>query len=177
MPDAHPPGFPSVRILERTVLYPIRGDSVREIRSQLEHHGPWPAGEGQGRTDGAFEVGTELEPGADGCRLAGLELRVRITTTLPEWQPGPRAPVALQAHWEAALEQLVRHEDGHRLHAIEAAHQLHHQLLRIPPQDSCMRIQRKVDDALRSMSSALRMRGWHYDQRTGNGLRQPPAAP
>ena len=90
VPDAHPPGFPSVRILERTVLYPIRGDSVREIRSQLEHHGPWPAGEGQGRTDGAFEVGTELEPGADGCRLAGLELGVQITTTLPQWQPGPR---------------------------------------------------------------------------------------
>jgi len=54
----------------------------------------------------------------------------------------PEGPVVLQAHREVALEQLVRHEGGHRLHAIEAAHQLHHQLLRIPPQDSCMRIQR-----------------------------------
>lgn len=166
-----------VQIVENTVLYPIRGDSMDRIRDQLRDHGPWTEGYGHGRTRSNFEVRTDLESDERGCHLVGLELLLEITVTLPEWQPGPRAPDELLDQWAMSLERLVRHEQGHRQHAIDAAHQLYRSLLRIPMQDSCLRAQRKVDDQVRNAISRLRMRGMIYDERTRNGLAESRASP
>lgn len=168
-------GFPPVQVVEHTVYYPIQGDSVRQIRDQLQNHGPWSAGAGHGRTRSEFELRTELEPGEGSCRLAGAELSLRITTTLPQWQPGPSASDALHAHWTVALERLMRHEDGHRRHAIEAVHELRRSLLHISAKQSCLRAQGEADHQLRNAITRLRMRGILYDQRTGDGLVEPPA--
>ncbi len=169
--------FPPVRIVDETILYPIQGDSVRRIRDQLRNHGPWAAGVGQGRTRSEFEVRTEFEPRADGCHLVGLKLVLRITTTLPEWQPGRRATSALRAEWQVAHERPLRHEAGHRQHAVDAAHELHGWLLRIPAQENCLRAQWTVDDHLRKAISRLRQRGMIYDDRTANGLAEPLPTP
>lgn len=170
-------GFPPVRIVEDTVLYPIQGDSIREIRDQLRNHGPQAAGGGYGRTRSDFEMLTELEIDESGCRLATLELSLRITTTLPDWQPGPRASDELRNQWMIAFERLVRHEDGHRQHAIEAAHELRRSLLRVLPEESCLLTQREAEDRLRNAISRLRLRGMIYDERTSNGLAEPTAPP
>jgi predicted secreted Zn-dependent protease len=116
---------------------------------------------------------TDVEDGAGGCRLAGLELTLRITVTLPEWKPGPWASDALRTQWAATSERLARHEDGHRQHAIDAAHELHQALARLPPQESCQRAQRAADDLLRTAVARLRLRDSIYDQRTDNGLAEP----
>ena len=79
----HQDAFQPVRIVEDSVLYPIRGDNIRQIRKQLRNHGPWTAGRGHGRTRSVFDVRTELEPGEHGCRLAGFEVTLTITVTLP----------------------------------------------------------------------------------------------
>ena len=126
-------GRSMLRITDKVVRYPIRGASIRSIRRQLGDHGPEAAGAGHGRTHSAFEVEAELEQAAGECHLTGFELSLDITMTLPEWQAPARASAELRRNWEAAFARLVRHEEGHRTHAVEAAHQLQGELLRVSP--------------------------------------------
>lgn len=172
---AHRQGTSVLRITDKVVRYPIQGASARAIQRQLENHGPMAAGSGHGRTHSALEVDAELEQATDECHLRGFELSVEITMTLPEWQAPSRAPTELRNNWETAFSQLLRHEAGHRAHAVEAAYQLHSELLRLPSQQNCFRLQHEIDSQLRMATLQLRLRGRLYDELTENGLRDEEA--
>lgn len=130
-----------------------------------------------GRTSSRFEVESSYEQGESGCSLSGLQVSVDITVSLPEWRPTPRAPAALHGQWSAAIRQLTRHEAGHRMHAVEAAQELREALLRLPAEADCMRMQLRVDEAVRSAKWKLGRRDRFYDRRTEGGLRDDPQAP
>ena len=166
----HRQGTSVLRITDEVVRYPIRGANIRAIRRQLEAHGPKAAGPGHGRTHSAFEVVSELELAAGECHLRGFELSLDITMTLPEWQAPSRASTELRSSWEAAFAWLVEHEQGHRAHAVEAAHQLHGELLRVSSQESCVRLQHEIASLLRTAKLQLRLRGRLYDELTEYGL-------
>ena len=167
----HRQGASVPRITDKVVLYPIQGTNIRAIQRQLENHGPMAAGSGHGRTHSAFEVDAELEDVKDECHMRGFELSVEITMTLPEWQAPSRVSKELRSNWETAFAQLLRHEAGHRSHAVEMAYRLHGKLSRLPSQKNCFRLQHEIDNQLRMATSELRLRGRLYDEMTGNGLR------
>lgn len=168
-------GTSVLRITDEVIRYPIRGADIRAIRRQLENHGPMAAGSGHGRTHSAFEVDAELENASDACHVRGFELSVVITTTLPDWLAPSRASAELRGSWETAFAQLLRHEAGHRAHAVETAYQLHGALSRLPAQKDCFRLQHEIDNQLRMATSQLRRRGRLYDELTHDGLRDAPS--
>ncbi|WP_456999642.1 DUF922 domain-containing protein [Luteimonas sp. A534] len=162
--------FPPVRINHTTSYYAVQGNSIGRIREQLRHHAPQGMASGHGRTSSRLSVEAQLDQGADGCTLGGLELSVDIVTTLPEWQPAPHAGREVRQQWLGALGRLERHEEGHRRHATEAAHELHAALLRLAPEDDCLRLQTRVDSMVRRATWKLRMRDRFFDERTQDGL-------
>lgn len=166
--------FPPVQTSERVVRYPIAGESVSALRMQLENHGPLAAEPGHGRTRSELEILSELEPAADGCHLVALEIRLQITTTLPEWKPAHRAAAELHNHWSEAIAMLERHEMGHRDHVLTAADALRQTVLQLAPQTDCFRMQWAIDRHFQRTMWKLRMRGERYDRRTRNGLRDDP---
>ena len=175
-PPAQETRIEPLRIIEETVRYPIQGDSIREIHRQLRDHGPWPAGSGHGRTRSEFEMRLDLDRDKDECSIRGLSLTLQLIVTLPQWQPGPAASHDVRTQWNDSLARLVRHEEGHRQHAVDVANELHRSLSGLPSQGECARIQRKADDLLRRAVSKLRLRGMLYDQRTDHGAVDPPGS-
>jgi predicted secreted Zn-dependent protease len=166
----HPDVFPPIEINHTTVHYAVEGNSIGRLRGQLRrHHAPGVAS-GHGRTSSAFQVESMLETGDDRCILAGLKLSVDIVTTLPEWQATPRAGQDMRRQWLDALRQLERHEDRHRQHATEAAQDLRADLLDLPVEKDCLRMQMRMDGVVRRATWKLRMRDRFFDERTQGGL-------
>lgn len=169
--------FAPVRVNDVVEYYPIEGDSIAHIRARIRDHAPDGASGTHGRTQSRFEVETELAQRPDSCSLGRLQVSVDIVMVLPEWRPTARAPAAVHGQWAAAIERLTRHEEGHRRHAVEAAHALRTDLMRLPPETDCMRMQLRVDDRIRRATWRLRMRDRFYDARTDAGLRDDPLDP
>jgi predicted secreted Zn-dependent protease len=176
-PEEHANPLPPVRISETVEYYPIHGNSIRQIRGQLRQFAPEDMERGHGRTRSRLQVQSTLHQEGDTCSASELQVSVDISMVLPEWRPPARVPEAVHRHWAVAIDRLERHEQGHRTHALEAAHALRDDLSRLPPEADCMGMQLRVDDRLRRAAWKLRMRDRFYDARTGAGLRDDPLDP
>ena len=79
--------LPPVTYEVRIARYPVRGETLDELRRQLRHNPPGRDSDGRTRSD--LQVNYEPLVTADGCRVSRLEVKLRMVTTLPEWEaPG-----------------------------------------------------------------------------------------
>lgn len=158
-----------VRIEEKIIHYPVLGNSLDELRAQLQRRASAPDGGAHGRTHSEITVEYGLDETATGCRMRDLEVRLAITVMLPEWMPGANADPQLLERWNRAAGALERHEATHRRYAREAAEALRLRLLAVGTRPDCTAVR---GDANRQL---LRAKLWQqfmdsrYDTRTRNG--------
>lgn len=161
------------RIVERIIHYDVTGHTAETLRAELARgieredieRPPSPA-----ITESRIELRYRLERREDGCRIGELQVALDLTITLPQWRPAQAAEKGLSERWASLYDALVKHEAGHRRHAVEAAEALHSQLLGLPAAADCPRLERTIEAMHRKVISRLSMRDLFYDQSTGHGV-------
>lgn len=158
-----------VRIDEKITHYPVLGDTLEELRAQLQRQASVQTGGAHGRTHSEITVEYGLDEGADGCRMRDLEVRLSITVMLPEWTPGASADPQLLERWNRAASALERHEATHRRYAREAAEALRLRLLAIGAKHDCAALRSDANRQLLRAKLWQQFMDWRYDTRTRNG--------
>ena len=162
-PDA--PEVP-LDIQEKVHRYAVAGGDVEELRRALDSHAlAERAGGSHGRTRSSIRISYAPEPVSGGCRLKDPAIRMKITTTLPEWPT--RDP-----HSQTVKAALERHEGRHREHALAAARELQAAMAQLGAQRDCHALRRAVDRAFQRATMKARFRDERYDERTRDGLEE-----
>lgn len=162
-----------LEIDEDVVRYPVPGHDLEGLRAALRSQAvAEDAGGSHGRTHSRIRIRYAPEPVEGGCRARDAAVAMRITTTLPEWQPRAGTDPALLARWEAVAAALQRHESRHREHALAAARDLQAALARLGVQEDCAALRRAVDRAFLRVTTRAEYRDARYDTRTRNGLEE-----
>lgn len=166
------------QVIRREATLTIAAANVSELSralAELRRRQGW-----HGRTAVVFEQQAELVPDALGCRITNVRTTLVLTVTLPRLErrgdaaDDARDRAAFERLWQASVEGLRRHEDGHVAISIEGARQTHERV-------AAAAAQRFVDcRAARRMLMREEFRFRHqqtvqherYDRRTASGARQ-----
>ena len=160
-------------IQEEVHRYTVPGDDLEDLREALRSQALSDrAGGSHGRTHSRIRIRYAPEPVAGGCRTKDPAIEMRITTTLPEWQPGEGTDDGLLARWQAVAAALQRHEARHREHALAAVRELQAAVARLGVQPDCHALRRAVDRAFQRATMRAGFRDARYDERTRNGLEE-----
>jgi predicted secreted Zn-dependent protease len=168
------PAQAAVDVNDQVERYAIEGTTAQDLRREMNTKGP--QGTGGRRFDGytrwyvSWRYQYKRTDG--GCAIASVATNVKSTITLPQWRNEDRADSATRAQWSRYLSALDLHEQGHRRHGVDAAHEIDAAIAAMPPAGSC--------DALGANANALGMRilqkyqqrDLDYDRDTNHGATQ-----
>ncbi len=166
--------FPPLQVVDHIESYRVTARSIRLINAQLASHSESSANAAEGSTHSEIGLTSHLEPDGEVCRIARVEVRLDVTTRLPEWRPVGKPSGRTRARWAEAAAILARHEAGHREHAVDAAEALRQTLSALAPMKDCQRLDTAIGIELRSAIRRLDSRELRYDARTRGGLRDDP---
>lgn len=162
---------PNPEIVDQQEVYTVDAWRLKALRWQLLRGGP-VGGDGathSGLTSALIDARFTLDPSPVDCRLVAPQVRIEITTYLPEWKP-QRKPVAKVVHaWEGARAALIEHEQGHRRHALAAADELLARLRELPAMTDCRRLDIAAQRVRQRVLTKLDARSRLYDQATDYG--------
>jgi len=173
--QAAAPAPGGVQVEDREETYAISGRSVRELRAQMHALGPVDprqGGRASAYTQWHLEENHSLQSGADACRIANVQVSVKVTITLPRWIDPERGSARLQAEWAVFLEHLRSHEQGHRANGLEAADAVRTLLVATAAEADCQTLEAHVDAALKAVVARYKKADVDYDARTRHGRRQ-----
>lgn len=163
-------GSAVLQVSEDVVHYPVSGNSERALREQLRHDLlPDAAGSSHGRTRSDIELSYEAFDDAGECRPKHLQIKLQITTTLPQWTPEADVDPELQSRWDRAYAALERHEAVHREHALEAARGLKRRIAQLQPMSDCRALRRAINRALYRVTTKCELDDDLFDMRTRKG--------
>lgn len=161
-------------VKERTHYYDVHGRDIADLYAELAAKGP---SDGTGkRFDGltAWEVSwnTTYETTGQQCRVAGHEVKLDLTITLPRWAGRGNASKRDIAHWDGFIGALTEHENGHRDIARQSARDVSKLLAEFPAQSDCETLAREVDRRASALMKEAQVASAHFDEETEHGLRQ-----
>lgn len=117
----------SVKLVERTRHYDFFGarpaDANEDLRARLLTASDY-AGRVQrfaGQADWNIEWQTCLERQPGQCRIAGVDLTVNVTYTLPRWADREWSAREMRGRWDRYARNLALHEKGHGEIALQVA--------------------------------------------------------
>jgi len=166
--------FPAVQVHDEQVRYAITAGTSRGIAAQLRDYAKTAALPEHGHTRSHLELTSALDSKSDHCGLASLTVSVQVSTTLPEWKPPLGVSAAVEREWRDAFAQLQRHEAGHRANALAGARKLRENLLALPAEKTCMRMQVTLSQQVEKYQAQTSSQDNQYDLRTQHGLRDDP---
>ena len=164
-----------VEIVERRVYYPVHGLNRNDLRAELDAALARRGIDGgmAGRTEQELTTRYELAPlPSGGCRLAGLEVTLHVTITLPRWEPDGEPVRGLRDRWNAMVAALTLHEEGHRDIAVDTARRLYSDLRALDTGRDCQALNRDAQRALFSARLRHGVRDRAYEHRTRHGIAQ-----
>lgn len=97
------------KIIAKTKYYSISGTTSRELKNQMKRKGP--------RGYWAY-AGWHVRWSGD-CRIT-----VEISYEYPKWKNRNEAPAALRTSWDRMMTALMKHEQQHGQHGINAAREI-----------------------------------------------------
>lgn len=154
-------------------FYVIEGADPTELRAQMRELGPRDIrgvhhGYAQWHVDWRYPFLTTSR----GCATGTTQVTVKTKYTLPRWHDEASAPPELRARWRCFLSALLVHEDGHRLHARDAAATIEALLPRLPPQPSCAEMDNLANAEAHRILEHFRELDQEYDRETRHGMTQ-----
>src|SRR5258706_11700074 len=93
-------------VIAQTNYYTVSGSTARELREEIERKRPWkPPGDGLTfwKIDWSFRT---MASDSD-CRLRSLEVKTRVTVTLPRWITPTDADDLLKERWNRYMKGLL----------------------------------------------------------------------
>jgi predicted secreted Zn-dependent protease len=165
---------PALVVNEKYEYYEIKGNSEKELRSQMCRNG-CRVNDGK-RYDSVtawhwrMDYGYDRAPGA--CSADSFKVALEIDYRYPQWVNTGNAPQPLVDKWNGYLKHLVTHENGHRDLAIEAADELSRAVAALPSARSCAELDREVRALSHEHMEKLNADEKGYDETTGHGKTQ-----
>jgi len=129
--------------------FTIKGKTADQLDQQLSTNGPTASGS-SARHPGATKIrfggdATYVQTGGR-CRVASAKVTVHTQIILPRWTNRRGASKQLSMIWDALSSDIKRHEERHAAIARNQARVMEKQILALPPQGTCERMQELVTD-------------------------------
>ncbi|RDJ12168.1 DUF922 domain-containing Zn-dependent protease [Rhizobium grahamii] len=129
--------------------FTIKGKTADQLDQQLSSNGPTASGS-SARHPGATKIrfgGDATYVQAQGrCRVGSAKVTVHTQIILPRWTNRRGASKQLSMIWDALASDIKRHEERHAEIARNQARIMERQILALPPQSTCERMQELVTD-------------------------------
>ncbi|KQV81663.1 DUF922 domain-containing protein [Rhizobium sp. Root1220] len=129
--------------------FTIKGKTADDLDLQLSTRGPTANGS-SARHPGATKIrfgGEATYVQHDGrCSVGSAKVTVHTQIILPRWSSRKGASKQLSMIWDALSSDIKRHEERHAEIARNQARAMEKQILALPPQRSCERMQQLVSD-------------------------------
>ncbi len=153
-------------------FYGITASTVGELAVALRRLGPEVGGE---RVPGATsqEVSWNyhvVRTGLD-CRIRAVEVRLEMTTTLPEWLNASAAPAELRQQWEEFAEAVRLHEEVHKEINLAGARDVLRRVSSVSPR-SCVALDREIRAQADASVQRFALENGRYDRDTVGGQLQ-----
>lgn len=149
-------------------FYPVRGDTLDELIAGTAHvEGKWAAYAGW-FTNWTY---TPEEVEAE-CRIAEGRATLAATITYPDWKRRRDADPRLVARWDAFMEALRVHEQGHVTIGLQGAAAIDDQLDAGPTAATCDEVEASVNAAATDTLKRSDRRTARYDRDTAHGATQ-----
>jgi predicted secreted Zn-dependent protease len=125
-----------VVIDDRVQLYEVNGETVSQIRRDLNRQQPTDAKGDRvaGYTRWSIAWKTRYEPG---CKSAEVVVALTVGTTLPKWTPPPFIDPLVIGSWNRFEKGLAAHEQGHRNTGVHAAIEVYESIKRSFDEGRC----------------------------------------
>jgi len=129
--------------------FTIKGKTADQLDQQLSSNGPTASGS-SARHPGATKIrfggdATYVQAGGR-CRVGSAKVTVHTQIILPRWTNRRGASKQLSMIWDALSSDIKRHEERHAEIARNQARIMERQILALPPQSTCERMQELVTD-------------------------------
>jgi predicted secreted Zn-dependent protease len=168
-PPALPPGIVDHRA-ER--FYEVEGTTRDELIREIRSKGPvsgtrrvW------GRHEWDLRWSYRSAHSSGLCRMTEVRITLESVTTLPRWTTRERADSSLVLAWDAMIEALRVHENGHRDIAYRAAREVQRTLRRTTDPNGSF-LGTRANDAARETLERYREINRQYDEETRSGQAQ-----
>lgn len=175
---SHP--LPAPVVKEAYETYDVCGSSIPELRAGLGRNGIRMSDGNTYDALAAWQVWWEYDydrsvPGA--CRVDDFRAFVDVTIRYPNWATDSEVHADLADAWDSYLHSLIRHEQGHRDIAVEAAEALTRAVAALPPSPTCADVDQAVAALGRTHLQRLRRNQLSYDAKTDHGALQGAVLP
>jgi predicted secreted Zn-dependent protease len=129
--------------------FDIKGKTADELDEQLSTRGPTANGSSS-RHPGATKIrfggdATYVQEGGR-CRVRSARVTVHTKIILPRWNNRKGASNQLSMIWDALSSDIKRHEERHAEIAKAQARAMEREILALPPQPNCDRMQQLVTE-------------------------------
>lgn len=158
------------------MTYTIYGNNSNEINTQMARCTPITADSDEGRfaasTNYAINWIFQYQGnGAGQCSITMVSVGVTVTQEYPSWQATAGANPATATNWQAFINNLHTHENGHSELDKAAAATILRDLQSLPPSD-CGTISAIANARANADMDALNQANNAYDASTNHGLTQ-----
>lgn len=171
-------GAPTVHTDYDTVAaYRVAGATEAEILRSLVENGPSNEGEQFfGMTEADMQLGYRTAQTDAECWLVDVEVRMGVTTTLPEWDRPTGAESTLRRDWHRFRSALQRHEGRHKEIVESGAAKVHRAVrgLRAP---TCAEVEGEARRRLDRIEIEMEAEHRRFDDQTDHGRTEGAAWP
>lgn len=164
----------AVTLTDHVERYAISGSTAADLRREMNANGPQGAGGRRfdGYTNWYVSWRYQYNNTGSGCAIASVATSVKVTMTLPRWRNEGSANSATRQQWARYLAALEQHEQGHRRHGVEAAHEVDHAIASMPPAADCDTLGSHANALGTSILRKYNQRDLDYDRETRHGVTQ-----
>jgi predicted secreted Zn-dependent protease len=163
---------PQNSVVRKTNYYAVGGTTLREIHESFRHARPWKDKSSyDGQTDWRIDWRYQVTPAGENCRCDSFTTQTAITITLPRWTAPTNAAPELREAWISFFNALSKHEEGHAQNAQAAAKEMHERVHRLPKENNCTVLKKKIDEAASNVLVEFRQRDEEFDRQTAHGVR------
>jgi predicted secreted Zn-dependent protease len=161
-------------VTETLEYYDIRGACEKDLRLQLRNNGtPWQDGKKyDSHTIWSIAWEYEYDRGSGNCSPESFRVSVDVAFRYPKWVDQGAAPMTLANKWEDYLQNLVRHENGHRDIAVQTAAQITRAVAGMHAAPTCADLDREITALSRRYMKILNEAQRQYDAVTDHGAVQ-----
>ncbi len=168
------PAPAAVDIDDQVERYAIDGSTPADLRREMRAKGPRGA-DGKpfdGYTRWYVSWRYRYNTAGGSCAIDAVTTSVKVTMTLPQWRNPGAANTAAQQQWSRYVAALELHEQGHRRHGVDAAHEVDRAIAAMPPAGSCDALGAKANALGTSILRKYNQLDLDYDRDTRHGATQ-----
>ena len=161
-----------VRIINKTEYYTVSGKTLRGILSSIRERSPFTGEKAHSTLFTVayteFNVGLEhtLYSDQGTCWVANMDVDGGVYVILPKHIDITLISDGERRLWKEYLDEVIHHEEFHRLSAIATAYQLEKSLKQLPTQKTCAVLHEKLKNTTDAILFNYRREQAQYDKVT-----------